>query len=122
MANILVLEDKHALRRMLSYALIEDGHTVTQSDSGQITQQPDAMADIDVMITDLFMPGGDGIEAILRAKKAKPTLKIIAMSGGGTFLKVDYLPVSLDLGANDFIRKPFEPDAMLVCLRNVLAA
>lgn len=122
MANILVLEDFGALRRILTYALNEDGHAVTQGDSGRITHCRSVMANLDVMITDIFMPGSDGIEAILMAKKAKPDLKIIAISAGSTTLETDYLLATLQLGASNVLRKPFEPDKLVSCVRNLLAA
>ena len=122
MANILILDDVGAMRRMLAHALSDDGHTITDWDSGEITHYPEAIVEMDVMITDLYMPKSDGIEAIRMAKKAKPSLKIIAMSGGAPTLETDYLPASLQLGASAFIRKPFEPEEMVACVRSLLAA
>ena len=91
MAEILVLEDMDAFRRVVTQALSDDGHTVTGSESGQIVYEQDVIANADLMITDLNMPWVNGIEAILLAKKVKPDLKIIAMSGGSETLKEDYL-------------------------------
>ena len=120
MANVLILEDDDALRRMLAYVLEEEGHLVTEGDSGLIVRDPDVLENIDVLITDIHMPQGDGLGAVLFAKKARPDLKIITMSGGGDVDKRDYLPSSLHLGASRFLRKPFEFEEMAGCVREVL--
>ncbi len=122
MANILVLDDADALRRIISHALKEDGHNVIDRNSGEITHDPEAIVKMDIMITDLYMPKSDGLEAIRMAKKAKPSLKVITMSGGAPTLETDYLPVSLKLGASEFLRKPFEPRELVARVRRLLSA
>lgn len=122
MANILLLEDSEPLSRLLAHALNEEGHTVTPSPDGVISYDVEALAKTDVMITDLVMPRVNGIEAILTAKKFKPDLKIIAMSGGGVVLNDDCLPVCKEIGAAATLRKPFEPAEMIEMLKEVLAA
>lgn len=122
MAHILICEDMDAMRRMLTHVLSEEGHTVTESSTGEIAYDADAIAKFDLMITDINMPWVDGIEAIRLAKKIKPDLKIIAMSGGGNVSTVDYLPACLMLGASEILHKPFEPEEMLALVRTGLAA
>lgn len=122
MANVLVLEDMDAFRRLLTYVLSSAGHTVTESCNGEIVYEVGALDETDVMITDLNMPWVNGIEAILEARKANPGLKVIAMSGGSLNLANDYLMGCLKLGACSVLHKPFEPDEMLKCVKEALAA
>ncbi len=107
MARILLLEDNLLLRDMLAETLEKAGHTVQQGDDGQSAYDPELVASFDLMITDLFMPGVDGVDAILQARKAKPDLKIIAISGGGDYLTHDFLPHTREFGARAILRKPF---------------
>ena len=67
----------------------------------------------DVLITDIFMPGVDGLETISEFRALWPNLKIVAMSGGGNISKRDYLSVAMKVGADAMVRKPFEPKALL---------
>jgi len=120
MAEILILEDSKPLLRQFRRTLEEDGHTVIASEDGIIAYDRTVLAAVDVMITDLMMPQVNGIEAILQAKKFRPDLSIIAISGGGMAPEDDYLSACLDLGASAVLQKPFEPETLVETLRNVL--
>ncbi len=62
----------------------------------------------DLVITDVLMPDGDGIDLITELKKVQPKARIIAMSGGGRYLEgSDYLKLATGLGAHAAIMKPF---------------
>ena len=68
----------------------------------------------DIAIVDIYMPERDGIETIVELKKLSPSLKIIAMSGGGNLPKQgDYLVASLKFGANATFAKPVDPAVLL---------
>ena len=113
MAEILLLEDTRPLLRIMAHALREAGHSVTPVENGQITRHPTVMRDIDLMITDIDMPGVNGIEAIIAARNANPGLKIIAMSGAGMSDNDDYLAICKDLGASELLLKPVDPDDLI---------
>ena len=75
----------------------------------------------DVLITDIFMPDQDGLETIQQFRSEFPQVKIIAMSGGGDTLRnVSYLFSARELGAVQVLRKPFEKEALLDVVRQVL--
>jgi CheY-like chemotaxis protein len=57
----------------------------------------------DLILVDIFMPEMDGLELILRLRKKRPCIKIIAISGGGS----NYLGMAKHLGANGTLQKPF---------------
>lgn len=120
MAEILILEDSKPLLRQFGKILEDEGHTVIKSEDGVIAYDREVLARIDVMITDLMMPQVNGIEAILQAKKARPDLKIIAISGGGMVPEDDYLSACLELGAAAVLQKPFEPDTLIGTLQSLL--
>jgi len=122
MASILLLDDEQILRELFAEILEDEGHTVHKSADGLAAYDLELISSIDLMITDLFMPGIDGMNAILSARKDRPDLKIIAMSGGSEFLRHDFLPHTKDLGAAAILRKPFKKDAFLSTVREVLGA
>ncbi len=120
MADILLMEDTEALRRVLSFALREDGHDVIDSGDGMICYDQSVIAKTQLMITDIDMPKVNGIEAILTAQKIQPNLKIIAMSGAGMDDIDDYLNACISLGVSSILQKPFEPDELLKSVRTLL--
>jgi len=122
MASILLLDDEEILRDLFADILEKEGHTVHKSADGLAVYDLELISSIDLMITDLFMPGIDGMNAILSARKDRPDLKIIAMSGGSELLKNDFLPLTKNLGATAILRKPFKKDVFVSTVRKVLAS
>jgi len=110
MARIVLFEDEAALRLLLAEVLEEAGHEVVSAGDGAASRDAGLMAAADVLITDLMMPGCDGLEVIANARAANPALRIIAMSGGGRTVTTDFLPMAQELGADRILRKPFLPD------------
>lgn len=74
----------------------------------------------DVLITDIFMPDKDGVETIHEFHHKYPHTSIIAMSAVA-HTHVDYLLLSLELGARRILRKPFDVAALYTALKEVLA-
>lgn len=114
MARILLIDDEDDLREFVAIALNYHGHEVTEAKSGRIITDPPsgatAASAYDLIITDIVMPDSEGLETIIAARKAHPTGKIIAISGGnrgsgGT--GVDYLRQARLLGADATLGKPF---------------
>lgn len=113
MARILLIDDEEDLRSFLRLALQCHGHDVTEAATGRILLDDVASAagseHFDLVITDLIMPEGEGIETILAAKTKMPGAKIIAISGaaqarGG---KCGYLRLARNIGADATLHKPF---------------
>jgi DNA-binding response OmpR family regulator len=77
-------------------------------DSGEAGIELAAASDFDLVITDIVMPGTEGLETIKQIRRHKPGIKILAVSGGGSS-KGDYLHYAERLGANAALAKPFEP-------------
>jgi CheY-like chemotaxis protein len=73
------------------------------------------------VITDIFMPGKDGLETIRDLKSDFPGVGIIAMSGAsGRRTAADHLLTAQQVGADGVLRKPFEADALLAAVAQVL--
>lgn len=71
-----------------------------------------------MVLTDILMPGQDGIELIREIRRAHVNVKIIAMSGGGYVDKTDYLRYARLLGADATINKPADIDELVQLLRS----
>src|SRR3978361_1115260 len=112
MAHILIIEDDALLRRVLRLTLERLGYDVTEACDGKegLTAQKNALCDL--IIVDIIMPEIDGIQTIIELKRESPSLKIIAMSGGGMGKADDYLAMASKLGANRTITKPFFPEQL----------
>ena len=115
--HVLVIDDDAAVREILTESLKNDGYQVTAVSDGLtglevIKEQP-----IDVVLTDLQMPGIDGLEVIDRISKLNSKISTIVMTGYGT---IDYAVKTMKAGAFDFITKPFEPDTVSVILKKAI--
>ena len=82
MAKILIIDDEPYMRELLSRVLMRNGHTVVVAAEGSEGERYFAKDPADLIITDLMMPGQDGIETITRMRRDRPEVGIIAMSGG----------------------------------------
>src|SRR5499426_3192315 len=104
-AKILVADDEVNLRRVLTAMLKRDGHEVVQASSG--AEAMEHIGDVDVVITDLRMPGADGMEVLRTASKTHPHVPVIMITAYGS---VGQAVEAIKAGAFDYIEKPFEQD------------
>ena len=81
MANILLAEDDESLRRFLAAALERAGHAVTSFGDGAEAYQCLKLIRFDLLLSDIVMPGLDGIELAKRAAEVQPALKIMFITG-----------------------------------------
>ncbi len=116
--KILVIDDDAAVRKFIMTTLKRDNHTVFEAENGttgiQIMQEEQGF---DVIITDLIMPDKEGIETIMEIRKINPTIKIMAISGGGKVGPDNYLVLADALGANATLKKPFSGQELLMSLK-----
>jgi DNA-binding NtrC family response regulator len=106
-AKILVADDEQNLRRVLVALLRREGHEVVQAASG--LEAIEKIADVDVVITDLRMPGADGMEVLRTAAKLHPHTPVIMITAYGS---VGQAVEAIKAGAFDYIEKPFEQEAI----------
>jgi DNA-binding NarL/FixJ family response regulator len=97
------------------------GHEVVTARDGHGAVGAATAANFDLMITDLIMPDKEGIETIIELRKKHPSLKIIAMSGGGRGSAADYLEIATQVGAAGTLSKPFSTQTFLDAVNKALA-
>jgi CheY-like chemotaxis protein len=112
--SVLVADDAPDVREAVRTWLEQLGHKVTTAANGNEAGRLLAHCHYDVVITDIIMPNGDGLEVIVEAKKNDSTVRIVAMSDGGRYLPpADCLRVAKGLGAHVTLLKPFTREQLL---------
>jgi CheY-like chemotaxis protein len=119
-ARILVIDDDPDIRDTVRRMLESRGHSVETASDGTAGINALAQRAPDLVITDIFMPGRDGIETLIELRKAFPSLKVIAMSGGGGGGLLNLLHDAELLGADRTIPKPFIPRELLAAVNDLL--
>lgn len=120
MARILVIDDQEPIRRVVRRALENEGHTVLDAGDGQIGMELLGRDGADVVITDIFMPGMDGIQTLREIRKRFPATKVIVMSGGDSTGLLDLRHDAELLGALKSLLKPFNAREIVDVVRSVL--
>lgn len=120
MPGILVVEDDNDLREMLKVSLNRKRFTVLEAENGKdaITHFKPAVTDL--VITDLIMPEEDGLKVIMKLRELKPSIKIVAISGGGKAGPGSYLNLAKALGADHIYSKPFSVNEMITKIEELL--
>ncbi len=108
MARILVIDDDVLTRQLLCEALEVDGHRVMEAIEGQEGLDLLKQHSFQLVITDIFMDGKDGLETIDELRRNYPHVKIIAISGGGDIGGENFLKTADILGAHRVVCKPFQ--------------
>ncbi len=121
MAHILVIDDDQAFRDMLRRTLERAGHRITEAADGAEALRALTQLAVDLVITDIIMPGMEGIETIRALQRSHPHLKVIAMSGGGRVKPESYLDVAKAFGAVAALAKPFEKEEILGAIEVALS-
>lgn len=112
--SVVVADDVVEIQNLLQLWLRELGYFVTCVSTGREAVRVLRTAHVDMVITDILMPEGDGLEVITELKKAQPTARIIAMSGGGNHLRAaDCLKFARGLGAHGVLMKPFNREQLV---------
>jgi CheY-like chemotaxis protein len=124
MSRILVIDDEEGIRNAIRRVLTLDGHEVTLARDGLEGERIFRESPPDLVITDIFMPGKEGIELAHDLLADFPDIKIIVMSGGARMAEGDDLQFLLGVaeatGARRVIEKPFELDELLLLTRSLL--
>ena len=115
--QIMIIDNEEGLCRMMAAVLMDDGHAVrTFTDPLDAVEQfrPEIW---DLVISDIKMPGIDGLEVLQRIKAKEADIPVIMITA---FATVDMSIQALRKGAYDMLTKPFEPDELLFRVRNAL--
>jgi two-component system cell cycle response regulator CpdR len=119
MANILLAEDDESLRRFLAAALERAGHAVTAFGDGAEAFQCLQFAKFDLLLSDIVMPGLDGIELAKRAANLHPLLKIMFITG---FAAVALHPAAETPKHAKVLSKPFHLRDLVQEVERMIAA
>ena len=122
MRRILVIDDHAEIRELLRMTLQAAGYDVAVAPNGREGLEIQSRRPAELVITDIFMPEQEGLETIQALRQQSPRPKIIAMSGGGQLGTLEYLPAAREFGADRTIDKPFDCEAMLTAVREMLSA
>jgi len=115
-ATILIIDDEPPIRRLLSGTLTRAGYRVAEAASGRQAIEMLAEAQPDVVLLDLGLPDRDGLELIPAIRKQSKAAILVVSARDGTEHKV----TALDLGAVDYVTKPFDTEELLARVRAAL--
>ena len=132
MARILVIDDEQYVRTALREVLEREGFEVTAASDGRkgLALLDDEGADL--VITDVIMPGIDGVATLERIKAKHPEIPVIVISGGGNVAPMDYEPGAISTsaylasaataGASCTLTKPFNRQELVSAVSELLGA
>src|SRR5437016_5779277 len=106
-AAILVVDDERSMREFLAIALRRAGYEVTVADTPAAAQLAYQARDFDLVVTDLRMPGGSGLDVLDGVKRACPQTQVVVVTA---FATPDTAIAAMKRGAYDYLLKPFKVD------------
>src|SRR5437868_7219072 len=117
MSDILLVEDKDSLRRVLRLTLENAGYTVTESADARAALAEIHAAPHRLVLTDLRMPHGSGLDVLRAARAADPDVPVIVMTAYGS---IDEAVQAMKDGAHDFLQKPVDSNHLLLLVERAL--
>ncbi len=114
----MIIDNEEGLCRMMSAVLMDEGHAVRAFTDPLEALELFRPGTWDLVISDIKMPGMDGLEALQKIKHADPAVPVIMITA---FATVEMSIQALRKGAYDMLTKPFEPDELLIRVRNALS-
>jgi two-component system, OmpR family, response regulator MprA len=130
MASILVVDDEPDVAEAIQAVLEHAGYTVVVANSAARALEALERREFDVVVTDVIMPKVNGLELIRKLRADSARVRIIAISGGGSFgplsLKPEaisthaFIAAALDAGAEEVVTKPFDMEDLLSAVRRHL--
>ncbi len=115
-AHILVVDDDDGIRLLVKKYLNENNFLVTTSDSAENASEKIKIIKFDLIVLDIMMPGKSGLDFIKENKKKLDTPIILLTAKGEAIERVE----GLEIGADDYLSKPFEPKELVLRIKNIL--
>ncbi len=117
MDRVLIVDDEKGMRDFLSIMLKKEGYAVAVSESADKAAELIAKGDLDLVISDISMPGRSGLEVLKQTKATNPETPVIMITA---YASTESAIEALKLGAYDYIIKPFDVEEMKTVVRNAL--
>jgi len=114
MSRLLIIDDEEGIRKVLTVSLASDGYDVLTAAGGEEAIAIFKRKSPSIILTDIKMPGMDGIEVLKQIKKLNPDAEVIMITGHGD---MDLAIEALKLDASDFLNKPIKDEALSVALK-----
>jgi two-component system, chemotaxis family, chemotaxis protein CheY len=118
--RVLVVDDDEDFRRVATRLLQEGGYEVEIAREGAGGIARYRAGGVDVVLMDVYMPGTDGVEAIIRLRHEFPDARIVAVSGGGYRDSDEVLDIARRIGASRTLTKPLDKEVLLQAVAEVL--
>ena len=115
-AHILVVDDDDGIRSLVKKYLNENNFLVTTADSAENASEKIKIIKFDLIILDIMMPGKNGLEFIKDNKSKLDTPIILLTAKGEASERIE----GLEMGADDYLPKPFEPKELILRIKNIL--
>ena len=115
--RILLADDDAGVRRVIQFKLKQRGFEVTTAENGASALTMLKRQEFDLLLTDMKMPGLNGIELLEQAKGIRPGLEVILITA---YADVHQAVRAMKLGAFDYLTKPFEDDQLFVAIEKAL--
>ena len=115
-AHILVVDDDEGIRSLIKQYLNENNFLVTTSDSAENAEEKISIIKFDLIVLDIMMTGKSGLEFIKQNKSKIDTPVILLTAKGEAENRVE----GLEIGADDYLPKPFEPKELTLRIKNIL--
>jgi DNA-binding NtrC family response regulator len=121
--SILVVDDEPDIRLLVQQWLEAAGHAVGAVANGSQASVALQQGRFDLVITDVLMPDGDGVDLITEISRTHPAVRVVAISGGGRYTAgSDYLELAKAIGAHAAVLKPFTFGQLQLGIDTALAA
>ena len=115
--TVLVVDDEQNMQAVMRMILEGAGHRVLTADSGEAALEHAQNPNLDVVLSDLKMPGMGGEQFVIRFRKDRPNVPVIVVTAHGTIRSA---VKSIHDGAADYLTKPFEPEQLEIAVHNAI--
>ncbi len=122
LGDVLLIDDDLDFLMATSKLLRHAGYDVRAAGSGREGLKLFAQRPSDIVITDILMPDIEGMATILELRRRTPRPRILAISGGGYYARMQYLDWAKAMGADGALAKPFRISQLLDAMREIAAA
>ena len=121
MTRVLVIDDEALVRKTVRKTLDKAGYQVLEASDGESGLALHQDSPVDIIITDILMPGMDGLQILRAIRSEDQHTKVIAISGGGRVNGDSYLHWASKFSANVILEKPFGSLELLAAVKHALA-